>query len=70
MNKRIAALGGDWKGLLELHKKEGGGFNNVNWATLASKLGRQRMREMRALKRDKRVSEVVILLQLGERSGN
>jgi len=57
MNKRISALGADWKGLLSLHQREGGTFNNVNWATLASKLGRLRMREMREMKRDARVSE-------------
>ena len=57
MNKRIGELGGDWNGLLDLHQREGEAFNNVNWATLTSKLGRLRMREMREMKRDARVSE-------------
>ena len=57
MNKRIGELGGDWNGLLDLHQREGEAFNNVNWATLTSKLGRLRMREMREMMRDARVSE-------------
>ena len=57
LNKRIGVLGADWKGLLDLHQREGEGFNNVNWATLTSKLGRLRMREMREMKKDARVSE-------------
>ena len=65
MNKSIAALGGDWKGLLEVHKKEGRGFDHVNWATLVSKLGRLRMKEMSELKRDARVSEAVELTFAG-----
>ena len=65
MNKRIAALEGDWKGLLEVHKKEGGAFNDVNWATLVSKLGRLRTREMKDMKRDARVSEAVEFISAG-----
>ena len=57
MNKRIGEVGGDWKGLLDLHQRGGRAFNNVNWATLTSKLGRLRMSEMREMKRDARVSE-------------
>jgi len=56
-NKRIGVLGADWRGLLSLHQREGEAFNNVNWATLTSKLGRLRTREMRDMKRDARVSE-------------
>ena len=56
MNRRIAELGGDWRGLLELQKSEGGAFNGVNWATATSRLGRLGAREMAGVKRDKRVS--------------
>ena len=57
MNKRLNdAPGADWGGLLSLHQHEGGTFNNANWATLTSKLGRLGMREMREMKRDARVS--------------
>jgi len=57
MNKRIGSLGGDWKGLLDLHQRSGEAFNNVNWATVTSKLGRLRATEMREMERDARVSE-------------
>jgi len=57
MNKRIAALGVDWRGLLEAYQNERGMFDKVSWATLTSKLGKLRMREMRDMKRDARVSE-------------
>ena len=57
MNNRIAALGGDWRGLLLAYQNEGGTFNNVNWATLTSRLGRLTMSEMREMKKDWRVSE-------------
>jgi len=57
MNKRIAALGGDWRGLLEAHQNEREMFDKVSWATAASRLGRLRMREMREMKKDARVSE-------------
>ena len=56
LNKRIGELGGDWNGLLDLHQREGEGFDSVNWATATSKLGRLRMRAMREMKRDARVS--------------
>jgi len=58
VNKRIAFLGGsgNWRGLLCLHHGEGKGFNNVNWATLASKLGKLRAKDMGELKEDGRVS--------------
>jgi len=62
INKRVAALGGDWSGLLDLQEKEGGAFDKVNWATVTSRLGRLRTREMRDMKRDKRVSEAAVLL--------
>jgi len=58
INKRMAGMGyGDWRGLLAVHQHERGMFNNVNWATLTSKLGRLGMREMGDMKRDARVSE-------------
>ena len=58
MNRHIAALGGDWRGLLELHREKGGEFNSVNWATLASRLGRVGGREVGVMKGDERVSGV------------
>jgi len=57
MNQTITALGSDWRALLSLHEKEGKTFDKVNWATLMSKLGRRKFREVKEMKRDKRVSE-------------
>jgi len=57
LNKSIGELGGDWSGLLDLHQREGEAFDNVNWATVTSHLGRLRVGEMREMKRDARVSE-------------
>ena len=57
LNKSIGELGGDWSGLLDLYQREGEAFDNVNWATVTSKLGRLRMRELGEMKRDARVSE-------------
>ena len=66
LNKRIGELGGDWNGLLDLHQREREGFDNVNWATATSKLGRLRIRAMREMKRDARVSRRCIHCCLGD----
>jgi len=65
MNKRMAALGTDWRGLLDVHEREGGAFDKVSWATVASKLGRLSAEEISEMKRDARVSVVVFLFLLG-----
>jgi len=64
INKRMAGMGyGDWRGLLAVHQHERGMFNNVNWTTVMSKLGRLKVGEMSEMKQDRRVSTGTIHVQ-------
>ena len=58
-NKRITKFerNRDWRGLVKYADEKRNEFDNVNWATMWSKLGRMR-REARVIKNDKMFNRV------------